>query len=66
MKTARVVRGGHRTSTAATSQPLHIQPPATTLAVFINFISFNQLLILTITFCKIIIVCNFIKERTAP
>jgi hypothetical protein len=36
----------HQTGTAATSQPLHIQPP---LAVFINF---NQLLILTITFCN--------------
>ena len=45
---------------------LHIQPPPTTLAVFISFMNFNQLLILTITFCKIIIVCNFSKERTAP
>ena len=38
--------------TAATSQPLHIQPLPTTPAVFINFINFNQLLILNITFCK--------------
>ena len=56
----------HQTSTVATSQPLHIQPPQTTFAVFINFINFNQFLILTITFCKIIIVCNFSKKRRAP
>ena len=31
---------------------MHIQAPPTTLAVFMNFINFNQLLILTITFCK--------------
>ena len=30
------------------------------------FINFNQFLILTITFCKFIIVCNFSKERRAP
>ena len=64
IKTARL--SPRQTGTTATSQPLHIQPAPTTLAVFISFINFNQLSILTITFCKIILVCNFSKERRAP
>ena len=55
-----------KTGTAAKSQPLHMQPPRTILVAFIHFINFNQLLILTNTFCKIIIVCNFSKERRTP